>query len=233
MVRPIIGVTGELEAARWGDWIREAVLSPVSYTRAIERAGGTPVVLPPVPPDSIQALIGGLSALVFTGGRDADPALYQEERHEHTDLPDHRRDRFELALIRAAIEADLPFLAIGRGMHVLSIARGGSLIQHLPGKLGHDLHKADQAKLAAHDVQISESSQTGRLVGQAAAVPSGHHQGLNRIGSGLLAVAWTPSDQLVEAVEVDGHRFGIGVQWHPEESDDPRLIEALVAEARD
>jgi putative glutamine amidotransferase len=231
MVRPIVGVTGELEAARWGDWIREAVLSPVSYTRAVERAGGTPVVLPPVPADSIKALIAGLSGLVFTGGRDVDPALYEEERDEWTDLPDHRRDRFELALIRAAIEADLPFLAIGRGMQVLSVARGGTLIQHLPGKFGHDLHRADPAKLVPHEVRLSDGSQLGRLLGTTAAVPSAHHQGLNRIGGGLLAVAWTPSDQLVEAVELQGHRFGIGVQWHPEEGDDTRLIEALIAAA--
>ena len=119
MGRPIIGITGELEAARWGNWIREAVVSPVSYTRAVERAGGTPVILPPVPASSVPVLIAGLNGLVLTSGRDVDPSLYDEAPHEQTDLPDHRRDRFELILTRAAIDADLPFLAIGRGIAAL------------------------------------------------------------------------------------------------------------------
>ena len=108
MGRPIIGVTGELEAARWGNWIREAVVSPVSYTRAVERAGGTPVILPPVPASSVPVLIAGLSGLLLTGGRDVDPSLYDQSQHEQTDLPDHRRDRFELILTRAAIDASIP-----------------------------------------------------------------------------------------------------------------------------
>ena len=115
MGRPIIGITSELDAARWGDWIREAVVSPVSYIRAVERAGGAPLVVPPVPPASTMAFIDSLDGLVFTGGKDLDPALYDQQRHEESDEPDHRRDRFELALMRAALEANGPFLAIGRG----------------------------------------------------------------------------------------------------------------------
>src|SRR5216684_2903516 len=98
MGRPIIGITGELEAARWRDWIREAVVSPVSYTRAVERAGGSPVVLPPVPASSVATLIDKIDGLVIAGGRDVDPALYDEPPHEQTDMPDHRRDRFELLM---------------------------------------------------------------------------------------------------------------------------------------
>src|SRR2546427_7210135 len=130
MGRPIIGITGELEAARWGNWIREAVVSPVSYTRAVERAGGTPVILPPVPASSVPVLIAGVHGLVLTGGRDVDPSLYNEAPHEQTDIPDHRRDRVELILTPAAIDADLPFLALGRGMHILHVARGGTLTPH-------------------------------------------------------------------------------------------------------
>src|ERR1700744_5754051 len=92
MGRPIIGITGELEAARWGNWIREAVVSPVSYTRAVERAGGTPVIVPPVPAGSVPVLIAGLNGIVLTGGRDIDPSLYDEAKHDQTDIPDHRRD---------------------------------------------------------------------------------------------------------------------------------------------
>src|SRR5580698_11070056 len=231
MGRPIIGITGELEAARWGNWIREAVVSPVSYTRAVERAGGTPVILPPVPASSVPVLIAGLSGLLLTGGRDVDPSLYDEAPHQQTDLPDHRRDRFELILTRAAIDADLPFLAISRGMHVLNVARGGTLTQHLPDRVGNDSHRPDPVKLTAHDVQLSAASQLGRAFNAgSASVPGGHHQAINRIGSGLLTVAWT-QDQVVEAVELQGHAFGVGVQWHPEEADDLVLFEALVSAA--
>ena len=231
MGRPIIGITGELEAARWRTWIREAVVSPVSYTRTIERAGGTPVVLPPVPASSVPGLIARIDALVLAGGRDVDPLLYEETAHEQTDPPDHRRDRFELLMTRAAIEADLPFLAICRGMHILNVARGGTLTQHLPDRLGNESHKPDPVKMTTHDVQISAASKLGRVLGATAQVPAAHHQAINSIGSGLLTVAWT-QDQVVEAVELQGHRFGIGVQWHPEEGDDARIFEALVSAAK-
>jgi putative glutamine amidotransferase len=228
MGRPIIGITAELEAARWRTWIREAVVSPVSYTRAIERAGGTPIVLPPVPASSIPGLIGRIDGLLVSGGRDVDPALYDEAAHGQTDEPDHRRDRFELLITRAAIEAGLPFLAICRGMHILNVARGGSLIQHLPDQLGNDSHRPDPVKMTTHDVQISAGSKLGHALGETVAhVPAKHHQGINRIGSGLLRVAWT-QDQVIEALELQGHPFGIGVQWHPEEGEDARLFEALV-----
>jgi putative glutamine amidotransferase len=230
MGRPIIGITGELEAARWGNWIREAVISPVSYTRAVERAGGTPVILPPVPASSVPVLIDGLNGLVLTGGRDVDPSLYDEAPHAQTDVPDHRRDRFELILTRAAIDADLPFLAIGRGMHILNVARGGTLTQYLPDRLGSESHRPDPVKMTTHDLQISPASQLGRLLGATAQVPAAHYQAVDRIGNGLFTVAWT-ADQVVEAVEVQGHRWGLGVQWCPEDSDDLRLFETLVSVA--
>ncbi|HLK01412.1 MAG TPA: gamma-glutamyl-gamma-aminobutyrate hydrolase family protein [Streptosporangiaceae bacterium] len=231
MARPIIGITGELEAARWGNWIREAVVSPVSYTRAVQRAGGTPVVLPPVPAASVAGLVAALDGLVLTGGRDVDPALYDEQPHEQTEAADFRRDRFELAIVRAAIDIDLPFLAIGRGLHVLNVARGGSLTQHLPDRVGNESHRPDPVKLATHEVTLSAASRTGRALGAGAAkVPAGHHQAVNRIGSGLLTVAWT-EDQVVEALELQGHAFGVAVQWHPEEADDLHLFEALIAAA--
>jgi putative glutamine amidotransferase len=230
MGRPIIGITGELEAARWGNWIREAVVSPVSYTRAVERAGGTPVILPPVPATSVPVLIAGLSGLLLTGGRDIDPSLYDEAPHEQTDIPDHRRDRFELILTRAAIDADLPFLAIGRGMHILNVARGGTLTQHLPDRLGNESHKPDPVKMTTHDLQIAAASKLSGVLGEKAQVPASHHQAVNQLGAGLLTVAWTP-DQVVEALEVQGHRWGLGVQWNPEEGDDARLLEALVKAA--
>jgi gamma-glutamyl-gamma-aminobutyrate hydrolase PuuD len=225
MSRPIIGITSELDAARWGQWIREAVISPVSYVRAVDRAGGAPAVLPPVPPDSARAFVAGLAGIVFTGGRDVDPALYEQPRHDETDPPEHRRDRFELALMRAAIDADMPFLAIGRGLHVLTVARGGTLTQDLPG------HRTDRARYLPHDVALGPDSFLGGLLGTRVMVPAAHHQAPYRVGDGLTVAGWSPDGEVTEALEVDGHRFGIGVHWHPEESDDLRLFTALVEAA--
>ncbi|MGD0701144.1 MAG: gamma-glutamyl-gamma-aminobutyrate hydrolase family protein [Trebonia sp.] len=225
MVRPIIGITGELDAARWGDWIREAVLSPVSYIRAVDRSGGAPVVLPPVPPDSVAAFIATLDGLVFTGGRDLDPSIYDQQRIDETDEPEHRRDRFELALMRAALTGGVPFLAIGRGLHVLTVARGGTLTQDLPG------HRTDRARYVPHDVALGADSFLGGLLGTRIMVPAAHHQAPYQLGEGLTVAAWSPDGEVTEALEVEGHKFGVGVHWHPEESDDLRLFAALVAAA--
>jgi gamma-glutamyl-gamma-aminobutyrate hydrolase PuuD len=198
----------------------------------VERAGGTPVVLPPVPADSVARLAQGLDGLVLTGGTDVNPALYDAAPHDRTEPPDRRRDRFELSLARAAIDAQLPVLAIGRGMHILNVARGGTLIQHLPDAVGHHGHAPDPVKMSPEVVQFSAGSHLGKLLGTRARVPTLHHQAIQRAGSGLMAVAWA-DDQVIEAVELQGHRFAIGVQWHPEEGDDLRVFEALVAGARE
>jgi gamma-glutamyl-gamma-aminobutyrate hydrolase PuuD len=225
MGRPIIGITSELDAARWGDWIREAAISPLSYTRAVERAGGAPVMVPPVPPASVAAYIESFDGLVFSGGRDIDPSLYDQERLETSDEPDRRRDRFELALMRAALEANLPFLAIGRGLHVLVLARGGTLTQDLPG------HRAARARYTPHDVILGADSALGKLLGPRVEVPAAHHQAPYHLANGLTVAGWSPDGEVTEAVEVDGHRFGIGIHWHPEEGDDARLLTAFVEAA--
>ncbi|MGH3264004.1 MAG: SAM-dependent methyltransferase, partial [Trebonia sp.] len=225
MGRPIIGITSELDAARWGDWIREAAVSPVSYIRAVERAGGAPVIVPPVPPTSVAAYIGACDGLVFTGGRDIDPSLYDQERLEACDEPNRRRDQFELALMRAALEAGLPFLAIGRGLHVLALARGGTLTQDLPG------HRVAPTRYAPHDVVLGADSVLGKLLGTRVQVPAAHHQAPYHLGNGLTVVGWSTDGEVTEALEVDGHRFGIGIHWHPEEGDDTRLLAAFVEAA--
>jgi putative glutamine amidotransferase len=225
MGRPIIGITGELDAARWGDWLREAAILPVSYIRAVDRAGGAPLIIPPVPTASVAAFVAAVDGLVFTGGRDVDPALYDQQRHEETDEPDQRRDRFELALMRAVLDAGLPFLAIGRGLHILALARGGTLTQDLPG------HRPTRAKYAPHDVVLSGDSLLGRLLGSQVKVPAAHHQAPYQVGDGLTVTGWSTDGEVTEALEVAGHRFGVGVQWHPEEGDDPRLMTAFVEAA--
>jgi gamma-glutamyl-gamma-aminobutyrate hydrolase PuuD len=225
MGRPIIGITCELDAARWGHWIREAAIAPVSYVRAVERAGGAPVLLPPVPPESARAFAEGLAGLVFAGGRDLDPALYEQGPLDATDPPDHRRDRFELALMRAAIDADVPFLAIGRGMHVLCVARGGTLVQDLPG------HRPDALKNLPHEVTLDEDGELGKLLGASVVAPASHHQApsAGQPGEGIAVAGRSPDGDVIEAVVLGGHRFGVGVHWHPEEGSDPRLLTALVS----
>ncbi|MFC4913823.1 gamma-glutamyl-gamma-aminobutyrate hydrolase family protein [Actinomadura gamaensis] len=230
---PLIGITTYLEPARWGVWVREAAVLPAPYIRSVERAGGVPVLLPPTGSlRGVAALVAGLDGIVFAGGADVDPGLYGADRHAETGAPQPGRDRFELALLRAAIAADLPFLAICRGMQLLNVARGGGLVQHLPDVLGHRGHAPDVGVIGRHRVRISPTSTVGKILGEVADVPTYHHQAADRLGKGLAAVAWA-EDQVVEAVELQGHRFGLAVQWHPEEGDDRRLFEALVAEASD
>ncbi len=225
--RPLIGITSHLEPARWADWVREAVISPAGYTRAVHRAGGIPVVLPPIPGDGVVDLVRGLGGLVLSAGGDVNPQLYGEPPDDWTGDPDSRRDRFELSIIRAAIEAKLPFLAISRGMQVLNVALGGTLIQHLPAEVGHDRHAPRPGQTGGHGIRISGESRLGRILGTTAAVTASHHQAVRRLGNGLTAVAWA-DDQVVEAVELRGHSFGIGVQWRPEDGDDLRLFEAFI-----
>jgi gamma-glutamyl-gamma-aminobutyrate hydrolase PuuD len=230
MARALIGITSHMAAARWGDWVREAVLSPQGYSRAVERAGAVPVLIPPIPPGGIPRLIERLDGVLFTGGEDVDPALYGAVPDERAEQPDTRRDRFELALARAVVDARLPFLAIGRGLHVLNVARGGTLIQHLPDAVGHHRHAPDRVKLSFHDVHIEPGSTLGKLLGEQARVLVAHHQAVDRLGAGLEAVA-RADDQVIEAAELQGSPFGVGVQWHPEETDDLRIFEAFAEAA--
>jgi putative glutamine amidotransferase len=227
---PLIGVTTYLEGAHWADWVREAALLPAPYIRAIERARAVPVMLPPSVRAAVPVLIERLDGLILSGGGDVDPTLYGEEPHERTRPAQPHRDRFDMALLRAAIDAGLPFLAIDRGMQALNVIREGSLVQHLPDVIGNTAHAPAPGRFGRHPVQISLSSTLGKVLGESADVVTCHHQAVKRLGKGLAAVAWT-EDQVVEAVELQGHRFGLGVQWHPEEGDDHRMFEALIAAA--
>ena len=178
MGRPIIGITGELDAARWGDWLREAAILPVSYIRAVERAGGARSSVPPVPPAfGWRPSPRWSTAWCSPGAGTSIPALYDQERHEESDEPDQRRDRFELALMRAALDGGRARSSpIGRGLHILTLARGGTLTQHLPG------HRAYRARYAPHDVVLS---------GRQPARPAARHpgQGARRAPPGPLP-AW-------------------------------------------
>jgi putative glutamine amidotransferase len=228
MSRPLIGITAYFEAARWDVWVREAVLSPPAYAKAVERAGGVPVVLPPLSTHAIDDYVRGLRGVVLTGGVEVGGPAYGDEQDERVPAAQPQRDRFELALARAAVRAEVPILGIARGMHVLNVAQGGSLIPWLPEMLESDRH-AEPA--TPHRIQVSVSSKLGKAVGDHVEVVAPHTQSVRRLGSGLLAVAWA-DDQIVEGIELQGHRFAVGVQWHPERGDDNGLFDALVEAAR-
>ena len=229
-MRPLIGITTYVEQARWGYWDLEAALIPSDYVNAVEAAGGRPVLLPPAE-DGVEETLEALDGIVFTGGADIDPAEYGAEPHPETFGIRHDRDRSEIALLTAALERDMPVLAICRGIQVLNVARGGDLHQHLPDVVGHERHKHDPPGVFVdHDVTIEPETKLASLLGDAHGVKSHHHQGLDRIGQGLVPVA-RDADGMVEAVEDPSRRFALGVLWHPEAGENMRLFEGLVREA--
>jgi gamma-glutamyl-gamma-aminobutyrate hydrolase PuuD len=229
---PRIGLTTYVEEARWGVWDRPAVVLPHSYVASVVAAGGVPVVLPPAAsgPGAAAAALAGVDALVLTGGADVAPALYGAEPHPRTQGARPDRDDWEVALLRLALDADLPVLAICRGAQVLDVALGGTLHQHVPDVVGHVGHQPEPAVLGTTQVRLSPGSLTASILGEEAKVPCYHHQAVHRLGDGVVAVGWA-DDGTIEALEVPDRRFVVAVQWHPEDGDDPRLFEALVAAA--
>lgn len=230
MARPVIGITTYAQEASWGVWRLPAALIPLDYVDAVERAGGRPVLIPPSE-TGVEETLDTLDGIVFSGGADVDPSLYGAEPHPETDAPQTRRDAGELALLRGALERDMPVLAVCRGFQLLNVARGGDLVQHLPERVGHDEHKQVPGEFAVHPVEVEQGTRLAAIVGVRAEVTSHHHQALGRVGEGLVEVAWA-ADGTLEAVEDPSHRFVLGVQWHPEAGEDAALFEALVEEAR-
>lgn len=229
-MRPLIGITSYAEEIRWGVWSEDAALVPLAYVRAVEHAGGRPLVVPPSK-DGLEETLDALDGVIFSGGGDLDPELYGAEAHAATDVPRKERDAAELRLLEAALERDMPVLAICRGSQLLNVARGGDLVQHLPESVGHEQHRHEPGSFSDHDVKVEADSRLGGLLGDRAPVKSHHHQGYGRIGSGLREVAWA-EDGVVEGLEDADKRFALGVLWHPEEGEDFALFQGLVDEAR-
>jgi putative glutamine amidotransferase len=228
--RPVIGITTYAQEASWGVWRLPAALIPLDYVDAVERAGGRPVLIPPSEA-GVEETMEALDGIVFSGGADVDPTLYGAEPHAETDPPQARRDAGELALLQAALEQDMPVLAVCRGVQLLNVARGGDLVQHLPESLGHDEHKTTPGVFAEHQVEVMDGTRLASLMGARHDVTSHHHQGLGRLGEGLVENA-RAHDGTLEGVEDPSLRFVIGVQWHPEAGEDAALFEGLVEEAR-
>jgi putative glutamine amidotransferase len=227
----VIGITTYVTQAQWSYWDEEAVLVPAAYVQALERAGGRPVLIPPSE-HGIEETLDAVDGLIFSGGSDLDPDLYDQEPHDETFGVVPERDRAELALLEAALARDLPVLAVCRGSQVLNVARGGDLVQHLPDLVGDEKHKHTPGTFADHDVTLQPGTRLASLLGDHAPVKSHHHQGFGRVGDGL-RVAAHAEDGTIEAVEDPSRRFALGVLWHPEAGEDLKLFEELVDAARE
>jgi putative glutamine amidotransferase len=239
MARPVIGICTSLVHAAWSVWNQRAALTPYGYIAAIHRAGGLAVMIPPDPeferdPDQVLDLIDGL---ILAGGNDIDPSAYGAEPHPETNGTVPERDQSELALVRRAWERDMPVLGICRGMQLLNVSRGGTLLQHLPDEVGHADHRINPGSFdgADHDVELDPESLAARAAGEEVHVTkSHHHQGVDVVGEGLRVTGHSAlGDELPEAVEAPDRRFVLGVQWHPEADETSTVIGALVQQARD
>ncbi len=236
--QPVIGISCYAVQARWGTWDGAAMLLPRRYTDVVTKAGGVPVLLPPA--QGITSLLPRLDGLILSGGSDVDPALYGAAADKAAGPFYPERDHAELDLARQALAAGLPLLGICRGLQVINVALGGTLHQHLPDLVGHDGHSPELTGYGRHDVSVQPGSQLAGVLGRtSAAVPTHHHQSVDRLGAGLIATAWT-DDGVIEAAEFshealagngaeDRQPFMLAVQWHPEAGEDLSLFEAFIA----
>ena len=238
MKLPVIGICTALERARWSAWDQSAALLPHNYIQAVQRAGGLALMILPDPElnGDPQQLLDLIDGLMLAGGADIDPSCYAQEPHPETVDTVPERDVFEIAVARAAIERDMPVLGICRGMQLINVACGGTLLQHLPEHVGHQEHRRVLGSFdgADHEVLLSEGSLAAGAAGEIAhATKSHHHQGVDRLGRGLVVSGTSTLDQLPEAVELRDRRFVLGVQWHPEADPASNVVAAFVAAARE
>jgi putative glutamine amidotransferase len=247
---PLVGVTTYYADAAWGPWHQPAAVVAAPYFELAAAAGGRPLLLPPCraapggPGAGAADVVDALDALVLVGGGDVDPVAYGQRGQPAAEGVDADRDRSEAALLVAALDRDLPLLAICRGHQLLNVQLGGTLFPHLPDVVGHDGHRPAAGQFGDVTVTTESGTWTARAMGAKAVVKCSHHQAIDRLGVGLVvaARALEPAHRLpdappmphgmVEAVELPDRRFVVGVQWHPEESGDGRLFDALVAAAR-
>lgn len=226
-------------AAEHGEPPRREMVLGLRYLQAVQDAGGTPVVVPPLGAKALASILRRVDGVCLSGGPDLDPACYGERPHPELGPTFPALDQFELALMRGADRAGLPVLAICRGLQLVNVARGGTLHQHLPDYVGDAVvHRLDADNgTALHDVRVEPGSRLAAILGDSETrVNSYHHQATARLGEGLRPVAWS-SDGTVEGLEDLGPRFVVAVQWHAEalaaeRSDQLGLFSAFVDAAR-
>jgi putative glutamine amidotransferase len=227
-----VGITVSAGTVQAGAWVDRMAYSPYAYVRAVHDAGARAVLLVPDAEDAADPdpLLSTIDAIVLSGGAgDVDPARYDADAHPQTRPDEAVRDAYEIALARRAPELGVPVLGICRGMQVLCVAHGGVLEQHLPDALGHDRHRRMPSGFSEHRVRL----EPGSLAERAAAEPvttvrSHHHQGVRDPGDRLVVTGRSDDDDaIVEAVELPGDAFALGVLWHPEEDERSRVVRAL------
>jgi putative glutamine amidotransferase len=228
---PLVAIpTYHLGPGKVGNW-EGAYALPEPYVAALVAAGARVALLPPAQPGAAEELLARVDGLLLAGGGDIEPARYGAADHPAQYGLDPDRDALELELATAAVARGLPVLGICRGVQLLNVAFGGTLVQHLPEGDGQLVHR-DEAKQAMHDVEVERGSRLAEALGQThATCRSHHHQGLDRVGDGFRPVARAP-DELVEGIERD-HGWTVGVLWHPESTaaSDPvqhRLLRSFV-----
>ncbi|SFW91499.1 gamma-glutamyl-gamma-aminobutyrate hydrolase family protein [Amycolatopsis australiensis] len=228
--RPVIGLTGYLEPAKFLVWETEAVLLHRVYVDCVVAAGGIPVLLPPVS-DAYERLVSTVDGLVLTGGADVEPERYGHEPHPATYVRPER-DAFEFGLFEAARRQGKPVLGVCRGLQVMSVALGGTLVQHLPESVNTTDHQPAPATFGTSTISLKSGSRAAEILGSETKAHCYHHQAVDRLGAGLEAVGWA-ADGTIEAAEIPGE-FVLGVQWHPEQdSDDVRLFQALAEASKE
>jgi putative glutamine amidotransferase len=234
---PLIGISSYSLQARWSYWDDHADLLPHRYVEMVAQAGGLPVLLPPT--ERVADALPRLDGLILSGGSDVEPSRYGAAPHPASGPFFPARDAAELELCRRALSDRLPVLGICRGLQVINVALGGTLHQHLPDVVGNDSHSPEEHGYGTHKVSVAAGSQLCAALGRSeAAVPTHHHQAIDRLGAGLVATAWT-DDGIIEAAEFAAADsagsapapFMVAVQWHPEIGDDPSLFRALIAAA--
>jgi putative glutamine amidotransferase len=230
--RPVIGVSAAFERAAWTVWADvEVNVSQRTYSERIDGAGGLPVLLPTSGAGTGDpgAVLELLDALVLSGGADIDPSSYGAPPDPRTQGARAERDLFEIGLARAAVERDLPVLGVCRGFEILNVALGGTLVQHLDDA---ELHLHTPGRFSDHDVRLDPGSLAARAAGaERISVRSHHHQGVGRLGDGLVASGWAEPGDVIEAIELPGRRWALGILWHTEEEETSAVLGSLVAAA--
>lgn len=241
---PLVGIsTSELrtpphvEPLAQSDPERRELALGLDYPRAIDDAGALPVVIPPMAAGDLDALLERLDGLLLSGGPDLHPSHYDAAPDPQLGPTDAALDAFELELLRRADAVGLPILAICRGLQALNVARGGTLVQHLPDVVGDAVqHRQHQpGRITTHAVRVEPGSRLASALGQTELdVNSFHHQAVAALGHGLRPVAWAP-DGTIEGLEAGDRTFVVAVQWHAESLSGSQgrrpLFEAFVAEA--